>query len=407
MKIVRKQKSQNIPGLPRIWRFYFTANKPDHDSGKQTHLTMLHPESLLHVMVGNRSFDCLEKALENRGYARYVVMKTVRDFYETHLGIPLRCPHNHELVGQPYYTEWIDSNGKRRELYGMISACWKDPYKSYDNLTFTVHYDETIRNWASRLATTMLPIPKCRNLTEELTWCGHVAWRKTQITNVEDRIRLPSFLVSWIIPGTRLKEFDRGAALPHIQMVVGGFHLCLFAKSSGIPHAGRGLFVRVANQQADSNHSNSVFQLPAGQLIDLGVYAPCTNEECKNEQVMVMKNFLMQDFAESYSFAKAGGDKNDFGVFDVTQDDRPALTQSAAENLLVFANESDGKAEVPSLVCRYDAEGAIHYLMGHDEENTGPLIIPMNQNFELKVCDGLLFAAVVSRDDSVSFHSLI
>ena len=100
--------------------------------------------------------------------------------------------------------------------------------------------------------------------------------------------------------GSRFKEFDRGAALPRITMVVGGFQLCLFAKSSGIPQAGRGLFVRIAKQQSGPSQSSSVFELPAGQLVDLGVYAPSTNEECKNEQVVVMKNFLMQDFAESY-----------------------------------------------------------------------------------------------------------
>ena len=102
----------------------------------------------------------------------------------------------------------------------------------------------------------------------------------------------------------------------------------------------------------------------------------------------------MQDFAESYSFAKAACDKNDFDLFDVTQDDRPALTKSAAENLLVFANESDGKTEVPSLVCRYDAEGSIHYLMGHDDEDRGPLVIPMDKDFELKVY--LMFSSLLS-----------
>ena len=150
------------------------------------------------------------------------------------------------------------------------------------------------------------------------------------------------------------------------------------------------------------SQSSSVFELLAGQLVDLGVYAPSTNEECKNEQVVVMKNFLMQDFAESYSFAKAACDKNDFDLFDVTQDDRPALTKSAAENRLVFANESDGKTEVPSLVCRYDAEGSIHYLMGHDDEDCGPLVIPMDKDFELKVY--LMFSSLLSYNDMILFQ---
>ena len=392
MQIDHVRKFQHIPGLPRIWRYCFTS----HDQVSNTiskFTTSLHPDSLLHVMVGDHSFHCLKDALNDLGYSRDAVVKTVRGFYEDHLGIALRCRHDHVLVGLPYYTEWIDVKGERREIYGKITECWSDQFKLGDNLTFTIQYDENLRNMANRFALTKLQIPECQTLSEELAWSGYIAWRKVEITNINTEVQFPPFQVCWIIPGTRYKEFDRGEPIPSIIMTVGGYLFRLFTKASGIANAGLGLFVHISILVVQ-NHSDSVFEFPAGQLIDLGVYAPCTDEECKIEQVVVMKNFLMHDFAESYSFAKASRDTNDFDLFDVTKDDKPALTKAAAENLLVFANESDGKSEVPSLVCRYDAEGAIHYLMGHDEERSGPLTIPLNQDFELKVFD----------DVSIRFH---
>jgi len=393
-EIDKEKKSQHIPGLAKIWKFYFSANE---GSGRDipselTELTALHPDSLLHVFVGDIRFECLREAMEAAKYPRETIIRTVKQFYEEHLGIPLRRQGKHILVGCGYYTEWIDARGQRREIYGTITDCWESILIADKKLSFTVRYDERMIVWANQMSSTKLRIPECRDVSEELAWCGHVAWRKKEmdVDPVPKVVKTP-FHLKWIAPGTRLKEFDQ--PLPSITMVVAGYELCLKAQPSGIKNAGLGLFVRVTNH-AGPSRPEPVFKLPPGHLVDFGVYAPCTDEECKIEQVVVMKNFLLHYFAEGYCFEKETDVKNDFDLFDVSHDHKQSLTKAASENLLVFANESDGKTEVPTLVCRYDPEGALHYLLGYDEEHLGPLQIPFDQDFELKIDYGKLYEKV-------------
>lgn len=393
-EIDKEKKSQHIPGLAKIWKYYFTANE---GSGRDipselTELTALHPDSLLHVFVGDIRFECLKEAMEAANYPRETVIRTVKQFYEEHLGIPLRRQEKHPLVGCGYYTEWIDARGQRREIYGTITDCWESMLDADRKLSFTVRYDERMILWAKQMSSTKLQIPECREVSEELAWCGHVAWRKKEmdVSLVPKLVKAP-FHLNWIVPGTRFKEFDQ--PLPSITMVVAGYEFCLKAQQSGIKNAGLGLFVRITNR-AGPSRPEQVFELPAGHLVDFGVYAPCTDEECKIEQVVVMKNFLLHYFAEGYCFDKETGIKTDFDLFDVSHDHEQSLTKASSENLMVFANESDGKTEVPTLVCRYDPEGALHYLLGYDEEHLGPLQIPFDEEFELKIDYGKLYEKV-------------
>lgn len=378
--IPQEQKWQSIPGLRSPWGFYFSEKTPE-EPDNHTRLTKLHPDLLLHVTDGIGSFHCLEEALKDR-YTEKTVKLKLRYFYETHAGIPLQQMHEHALVNQPYVTQWLDSNGDQRKISGEITACWKDPLKSRGKLTFTIHYDEEKRNQLNLMGTTKLQIPEFCILSEELAWCGHLAWKNVRRTNVGTQVRPPPFRLSWIVPQNRSVEFNGGSALPQITMEVDGFRLRLFAKTSGIPQAGLGLFVCITKQRSSRKHSRSNFKLQPGELVDLGVYAPHTNEDCKTEEVATMKNFLMQHYAESYCFEKAVGDKNDFDVFDVTQDEKPALNEETAENLLAFANEPDGKTETASLVCLYDAKGAVHFLMGRRGES---LELSLDEEIELKV----------------------
>jgi len=352
----------------------------------QSNLTALHPSSLLHVTDGKHLYGCLREALEENEYPKNVADEVLKYFYEDHLGILLRRRRKHILVGRSYYMEWIDAVGRRREIYGSISDCWDSLLEGDDKLTFTVRYDEKMRAWAQRMSVTKLAVPDSRLMSEELAWAGHVAWSE-KVMGVDSAVQVvaPRFLLKWIVPGSRFKEFRRDQSLPCIRMVVSGYELCLRAQPSKIKNAGLGLFVKITNRSLPSAPGSSVFELPAGHLIDIGVYAPFTDDECKIEEVVVMKNFILNDFAEGYSFAKEPGDRQDFDLFDVSRDNEGALVKAAAENLLAFANETDGKLEVPSLVCKYDAEGAIHYCIGHDDKDLGPLRIPFEKDFELKI----------------------
>jgi hypothetical protein len=62
--------------------------------------------------------------------------------------------------------------------------------------------------------------------------------------------------------------------------------------------------------------------------------------------------------------------------------------QQVLQNLLSFANETDGK-EIPTIIARCDPEGKIHYYLGHEIESYGRLKIPHKDHpLELKIDHG-------------------
>jgi len=395
-----EEKMQHITGLPSVWHYYFTpAVSPKRKSSSRL-LASLHPDSLLHVVVGDVSYDCLAEALEDRGYSpKKQVNEIVREFYEKQLGIPLRrqCK-NHCLVGKGWYAEWIDAREQRREIFGEITECWESLFDDSEELAFTVRYDDRMRSWARQMSEeTGLIIPKESEISERRAWGGFEAFKQTMVHMDPDADEATENAVpfhhKWIVPGTRFQETpDVHAAggeqsLPHLVMVVGGYELRFEAKQSKISKdAGLGLFVSISRLLSSNSPSDSFFELEAGDLIDLGPYAPLLDTDCKLEEVVTMKNFLDRWYAEGWSFAK--GPKcasTTFDLFDITKDDTGALNDAAVKNILVYANESDGKKEVPTLFCQYDAEGSVHYLLGHSEEDQGPLKIPLEKELELKV----------------------
>ena len=77
---------------------------------------------------------------------------------------------------------------------------------------------------------------------------------------------------------------------------------------------------------------------------------------------------------------------NQVDIFDITDDFSGDLHETAQRNILVYANETDGKKEVPSILAAHDPAGSVHYLMGHQEAGQGPLRIPIDSDpIELKV----------------------
>lgn len=379
-----KEKMQRIKGLPHTWRFYFTNRIATRQSSSE--LLALHPDSLLHVVVGDNTYDCLQEALEECGYPAKKVNEVVKGFYEEQLGIPLRRQCKHDLVGNGYYEEWMDARGQRREIFGKITDCWENLLEKDDKtLHFRIQYNEEMRSSVQETSETVLTVSQSREYPEERAWGGFLAYKsKTLGGDAAAMIEPenPPFHCRWIV-GTRFKEArsaqTAGAnSLPPLVLFVGGYKLRFEAKKSRIKNAGLGLFVHISKLSGESP-PGSFFEIPAGQLIDLGPYAPLLKEECKLQEVIVMKNFLDRYIAEGWSFDKDEDSNNEFDLFDITRHD--ALNPAATENIIVYANEPVGE-EVPSIVCKFDAEGAIHYLLGHDEQHPTPLRIPLNKDVE-------------------------
>jgi len=394
-----EEKMQRITGLPSVWQYYFTHHTVAPRQKSTSDLLALHPDALLRVVVGDQSYDCLEEALEDRGYSPKKKVEIVKEFYEELLGIPLRQQRrNHCLIGKEYYAAWIDAREQRREIFGNITECWESLFDEEEDLTFTVRYDDSIHSGTLQVSEeTGLVVPKSSELSEQRAWGGCEAFRNTMLDTDSDTDSASGnttpFHHKWILPCTRFKEAPDDHAsgeqsLCRLVMVVGDYELHFEAKQSTISKdAGLGLFIYITRILSyNQPPAGSFFELKAGDLIDLGPYAPLHVSDCKLEQVVTMKNFLDNWFAEGWSFAKqAKSNNDDFDLFDITKDEKGELSDAAAENILVFANESDGKGEIPTLFCEYDAEGSIHYLLGHSEEDYGPLKIPLEEECELKV----------------------
>jgi len=308
---------------------------------------------------------------------------TVDSFYEQQLGIHPRRPRKHTLVGLGYYTEWIDAQGQRREIYGTITDCWEQILDSKADPMFTVRYSDNMRTYAHQISVFNLLIPETRDIPLELAWGGHLAYRTAMgIDPATVRQLSPPFHLKWVVPGTRYKEANAQDApsLPRLVMIARGYELRFEAKTSRIKGAGLGLFV-TASILPGTNIEGSCFELPPGVMIDLGTY-PQSIDECKLEQTVVMKNFLYNWFTECWNFDSENQASS--YIFDVTKDDEAKLTDKAEQNIILYANETDGK-KTPDLVCMYDPEGVVHYLLGHKEEGKGALKLPLDSEVELKI----------------------
>ena len=145
---------------------------------------------------------------------------------------------------------------------------------------------------------------------------------------------------------------------------------------------GRGLFLTCS--WAPHSKQNS-FVLPAGHLIDLGVYAPHQKEDFKSEALWAAKNLLFHSTSECWGFDPAPNERLLRGMFDISDNVTGDVHPVAARSLFVYANETDGKEEEPSIYVQYDPSGAVHYLLGHSNEDSGAFKLPLGQEVELKV----------------------
>jgi hypothetical protein len=254
-----------------------------------------------------------------------------------------------------------------------------------DRLRFKVEYaEENIQLLESESGT--FP-PFDDNLSEEDAWGGYVSFVENTPNQDGDLGKVNSvkaFYHKWIFPKLSQRIQEEADGLPRHVMIVDGFKLEFYVKESSIPNGGLGLFVRCISVNP-LGKAPRYFKLEAGHLLHLSIYAPLQKEDRRPDFVMLLKNFVHMWEAEGWSFDVAHFDKQG-GCFDITDDWTGELNSLARQNFVVYANETDGKNEVQTLVPNHDPEGNIHYFLGHAYEDDGAFQIPANgEEVELKI----------------------
>jgi hypothetical protein len=294
-------------------------------------------------------------------------------FFEDLLGQPLHEACTHELEHKGYMIEWLRNgrNAARISLSGVITKCWK--HLIHGTHLFTIQYNTGVST-SGCINDDNLFLKK-ELVSEQMAWGGHKRYSLTfhkcqHLGNSKVLLNVP-YTVNWLIPS---KRYETTAKFKKLPMLMIEFRNCLLqfeAKSSSIEGAGTGLFVRLMKGHA--------FTLKAGEMLDLGVYAPQKKSDVKSKHISLLKNVIYDWNIETWAFATVVKSHKNF-VYDTTNDFTGLRHDAARRNIISYVNEISHNDQVANVSAQYDPEGQIHYLLGHWEENEGAFNIPSNGN---------------------------
>jgi hypothetical protein len=175
-----------------------------------------------------------------------------------------------------------------------------------------------------------------------------------------------------------------------------GFRLELNVKPSRIPNAGYGVFLSCMKLMEDASDDETVdaFVLKAGELVDLGIYAPFRIQDKKPEAVTFVKNFV-----HSYKIEKWAFNAKDIRYqLDITDDATGNLHAAAKSHIPAYVNESNDD-DLVNIRAEHDPEGSVHYLLGHSIQSQGAFVVPNDgSEVELHVNYGALYERVRIRN---------
>jgi hypothetical protein len=346
-KFPEASKAQLAQGLPKGWKYYFVSDKASRDPSP----TLCHPDliGLRILSKSGKTFYSFEKAISasRQNLSADQKEELVCNFYETRLGVPARREMQHDLVGKGFYREWLDVQGRHCRVIGKIAACFKHLFAN--DLRFKVEYSHKSRLFFESVTKgEERKLPSYDDdIQESIAWGGYASFLK----HIGQFKPVKAFHYNWIL-ASRVPSVGSTDRSPRCEMMVRGFKLMFSVEKSRIPGAGKGLFVK-CEPMSELLEAAEFFELEAGCLLDLGIYAPLQAEDRKPEIVSLVKNFVHSWKAESWSFDLACHDKGKHTLFDITDDWTGDLHEKAKENFLVYVNETDGK-EVPSILADHD-----------------------------------------------------
>lgn len=278
------------------------------------------------------------------------------------------------LVGKMFCFTWTDLENQRKVVYGKVVGA-----NAYD---FKVAYTSVSRERENFLSTSCASaIPESQLLQKPLVLGACIRYDQ-QINGTSDSALLKELgrqLLpwSWITPDSRSEELlenddeDDSTRLPRLKIVVHGFELQLTVKPSSVPNiTGNGVFLSCRSLMTDDEDSAEPFVLPAGALIDLGVYAPLRRQDRKLIAVCIAKNFMHSQKLEKWAF-NAGDSLHQLDITDDVTGDAHALAMS---HIYAYVNETKAEDDV-CIRAEQDPEGSFHYLLGHAEKSQGDFVV--------------------------------
>jgi hypothetical protein len=202
------------------------------------------------------------------------------------------------LLGKGFSREWTNMYGQKRYVCGLVTSVESKDDAAY----FTVTYDEESRNLLNSLSSSCSCsyVPKTHTFGKPDVLGGHLLdnqKRGVESTEWMKEFGVTPFYVSWLVPDERneIPMQDNGV-LPALTMFVRGFHLVFTVKTSSIPNAGNGVFLT-----CKALRDEPYFELAAGELLDLGVYAPYRSEDRRKEHIWLLKNFVHSRKCEEFN----------------------------------------------------------------------------------------------------------
>jgi hypothetical protein len=295
-------------------------------------------------------------------------------FFETTIGIPLRERHSHELVSKGYLQEYLSVDGTKKAVFGTITNC--SIHLIDRALSFTVKYNENETSTSNLIVSSDAVAHSCPTeevVSEQMAWGGYERfctmqqrYPRRQNKDCHISAAIP-YSRKWIVPLKRYLVNTNNVEFPYLFLEFCDFTLRLEVKTSKIPGAGNGLFVKCVHGKKPA--------LNAGEMIDMGVYAPLRGCDCKSKHISVLKNLIYDWEMEIWSFATKMKTLKDY-VFDPTEDCTGIRHVDAKRNIISYTNEIISNGEIASVSAHYDPEGNVHYLLGHWEEQEGVLTIP-------------------------------
>ena len=283
------------------------------------------------------------------------------------------------LVGRKFCFAWTDLRGQKKVVYGRVIECEYNLHTK-DVVNCKVVYSDQSREMVNAVKNGCGTfVPESQMLRAPLVIGGCLRYEKQNnsfMARLSDYSDLP-YHWKWLTPDLRhdeLVEGGHGMRLPRLTLALRGFRLVFSVKPSTIPNAGNGVFLSctpLVDNGEDSDDEQEPFELYAGELIDLGVYAPLRIEDKKLEASFYVKNFVHSFKCEEWAF-NSGDRRYELDITDEVTGDLHAIAKS---QIYAYVNESDVDERI-SIQAEHDAEGSVHYLLGHASESKGKFVVP-------------------------------
>lgn len=356
-------------GLPEGWKFYYTcptelAWPPVSTRPGLAGLVLVSPAGEEHA-----TFESVSELLGSENE-----VKRMRSKFFSFIGAtgPVDIP-DHVLLGKETCWKWTDVEGRTKIVYGVCSAAEEED----GTVKINIEYDKESRAIAnSGHSHNRALVPESEKFSEDVAWGACL--------NYDPRASAPGGLPHynlWHVPETRHEDFEEdeeGMFCPRLTIHFRGFRLVFAARKSTIPNAGKGVFVSCTSM----NKKKKYLELKAGELLDLGVYAPFRIEDNKKYHVFFMKNFIHGGKVGEWSFDTPSPSY----TYDITDDTTGDLHNLAQAHIPAYVNETDGEA-TPAVHARHDPAGCVHYLLGHAFDFNEPYRLAADGTFREVMID--------------------